>query len=145
MSMQLVFDQVVLAMRRQGRPSTNENGHCRYRNATRDEVGKVTVLKCAVGCLIPDKVYDPAFEGVSLRSLPAFVQRELAARIDDPNALAFFADLQRAHDAFAGNAMPPSAWLHMFLEHAKEVAENFGLDQRAITQPLEEEVDATTP
>ena len=53
-SAQEVFDLVVEHLFKQGRPAYDGNQGCRYR--THDG------LRCAVGVLIPDDLYDPAFE-----------------------------------------------------------------------------------
>lgn len=55
MTKQEVFNKVVLHLRQQGRPSLNANHDCMYRG----EDG----TKCAIGCLIEDKDYNPDFEG----------------------------------------------------------------------------------
>lgn len=55
---QETFDTVVAHLRKQGCRATSEGGQCRYRT-TVDGV----VLRCAAGCLIPDKQYRDSFEG----------------------------------------------------------------------------------
>lgn len=56
--LQQVLDYVVLHLRRQNRPSTENGGeHCAYRSDTADPP-----LSCAVGCLIPDSAYDDTLE-----------------------------------------------------------------------------------
>lgn len=56
MTHQEIFDFVWTKLCEQGAKSY-ENGKCRYRTSTR--------LKCAVGHLIPDDLYDPAMEGAA--------------------------------------------------------------------------------
>jgi hypothetical protein len=55
---QELFDTVATHLLRQGRKAETERGVCKYR--TDDG------LKCAVGVLIPDELYCPIFEGVSI-------------------------------------------------------------------------------
>lgn len=54
---QKVFDRVLEHLRTQGVPAMTVNCECMYRT---QREGKT--LSCAVGCLIPDKVYDPSIE-----------------------------------------------------------------------------------
>ena len=56
MTAQEIFDTVLEHLREQGKASTNRSGECRYRG----EGGTA----CAVGCLIPDEMYDPMIEGL---------------------------------------------------------------------------------
>lgn len=49
----------------QGKPSIGANGKCAYRASERRN-GKV---RCAVGFLIPDEMYDRSFEGDSVEAL----------------------------------------------------------------------------
>lgn len=60
-----VLDRVSAHLLAQGRRSeTRDGASCRYR------VGDHArgVLRCAVGCLVPDALYDPGMEGRSVRS-----------------------------------------------------------------------------
>lgn len=60
-----LFERVRSHLLRQGRrarPATG--GGCQYRVELAAEGGRV--LRCAVGCLIPEDAYDPAIEGTSL-------------------------------------------------------------------------------
>src|SRR5215467_12453270 len=54
MTKQEIFNKVVKHLRQQGRKAVNEKGDCCYRTSDG--------LKCAAGCLIEDKEYDPVFE-----------------------------------------------------------------------------------
>jgi len=51
---QKVFDTMLKHLREQQVPATTEFGSCRYRTPGG--------LKCAVGILIPDEIYQPKFE-----------------------------------------------------------------------------------
>jgi len=54
---QKIFNKVVRHLLKQDCQATDEGGNCRYR-------GNDGTM-CAVGCLIPDKLYSPSFEGLS--------------------------------------------------------------------------------
>ena len=54
-------------------------------------------LKCAIGCLIPDKYYRSYFEGHSIMHyLP--LQTTLASILGEPLDLGFLQELQEIHD-----------------------------------------------
>ena len=55
MNKQEVFDKVSKHLLTQNMRSIDSRGACKYR--------AINGLKCAVGCLIPDEVYDPSMEG----------------------------------------------------------------------------------
>ena len=58
-----IFKRIAEHLRTQGRPAyAEDNWSCRYRA----ESG----LSCAVGCLIPDELYNPRFEG---KAAPAVI------------------------------------------------------------------------
>lgn len=61
-----IFQRVsthLLTQMRQARAAEDDGTEfCRYRMTLEDG----TVLRCAVGCLIPDRAYDPLIEGISL-------------------------------------------------------------------------------
>ena len=86
-SAQEIFDKVAAHLLKQGRPAREEDC-CRYR--TTDG------LSCAVGCLIPDELYSPSFEG----SNASKVIRELYARgrADWREHRDLLKELQWAHD-----------------------------------------------
>lgn len=54
---QETFDFIVNHLRKQQKKASNKNGSCKFRLEQNEEV-----LKCAVGCLIPDEMYDTIFE-----------------------------------------------------------------------------------
>ena len=58
MTEQEIFDKAAAHLLEQGKRA-RENGKCCYRTS-----GSGTVLKCAVGALIPDELYDPLLEGL---------------------------------------------------------------------------------
>ena len=61
MTEQEIFDTVLAHLRKQGKASTNHLNGCRYRG----EGGTA----CAVGCLIPEELYDPVIEGLVVEQL----------------------------------------------------------------------------
>lgn len=63
MTKQEIFEKVVIHLRNQGRRATGKShpmaaSKCKYRTSDG--------LKCGIGCLIPDELYDPSFEGKSV-------------------------------------------------------------------------------
>ena len=58
MTEQEIFDTVLTHLREQGEAATSAGGSCRYRGANG--------TACAVGCLIPDELYDPLIEGLGV-------------------------------------------------------------------------------
>lgn len=78
MTNQAIFDKVVTHLRKQGRKAQRMAKPfgmqpvmaCSYR----DDDG----LKCAVGCLIPDKFYTVDMEGATVRDLRVLIEKEVA-------------------------------------------------------------------
>lgn len=80
---------------KQGRPAM-ENGHCRYR--TQDG------LKCAIGGLIPDAKYEPAFDSldaVKFYAMPLETLLERVFGIHDQDVLTAASHIQVVHDFWA--------------------------------------------
>lgn len=91
--MQRVYNVVkkhLLAQRKRAEDSFNG---CRYRD---DSAGRM--LKCAIGCLIKDEVYNPNIEGKSVKSRQ--VQSQLKASGVDVGVapIDFWSRLQAVHD-----------------------------------------------
>ena len=127
-TLQEIFDQAathLLTQRQQARDSAH--GACAYRT----EAG----LKCAVGCLIEDKYYRQAIEGVSVGSVTApthsggsllgAMLRKSGVDVEDAAVVNLLVDLQRIHDA--GLAV---AWS----KHLAQTAQSFGLEFSATTE-----------
>ena len=57
MTAQEIFDTVLAHLRKQGEAAKSYEGECVYRGPDG--------TSCAVGCLIPDELYDPLIEGLS--------------------------------------------------------------------------------
>ena len=128
MTEQKIFDSVLAHLRKQGKASLNAKGKCAYRG----EGGTA----CAVGCLIPDELYDPRIENWTVESILGLrangagaceneAYREVLARIaghlGQENEY-LLAALQEAHDHMLAKSGLP-AW-----ERAMErVAGYFGL------------------
>lgn len=111
-----LFQQVVNHLGKQRATSMSDTGDCMYRN----DAG----LMCAVGCLINEDLYDPRFEGVSVRTLSAVrydgvdpydVTALLEALegsgvdVSDRDTTSMLIDLQRLHDNSA-------SWSEMGME-----------------------------
>lgn len=61
MTGQEIFDSVLAHLRKQGEAAVNGTGECMYRG--------LGGTACAVGCLIPDELYDPRIEDVSAEQI----------------------------------------------------------------------------
>ena len=67
MNLQEIYDTVKAHLLKQGRRASDVcGGTCYYRTK---EYGSDATLKCAVGCLIPDELYDPEIEGVGITDI----------------------------------------------------------------------------
>lgn len=144
--LQALFDRVVLALRKQGRPSVSSiTAGCRYRG----DAG----ARCAVGHLIDDAIYDDELEGRPVRdsavaeALDKSFGRALTAREVD-----LLAWLQSAHDTPwidhensydsddnpDGVPLPDKEWLAKFLDRAQTVAGVYQLGSTALWAKIEE-------
>ena len=68
-SPQETLDIVVTHLVNQGVPAVDRFGDCVYRKPLKNKT-----LKCAVGCLIPDEIYDTGMEGAAITYSPNFVR-----------------------------------------------------------------------
>lgn len=87
---QQIFDRVKTHLLTQNAKATSGGGICKYRG--------VDNRKCAIGCLIPDSLYEKAMEGYLVNGL--FVDFPYAMSMaglhrDDEE---FLRDLQKIHD-----------------------------------------------
>ena len=57
MTQQEIFDTVLAHLRKQGKAAMDDKGNGQYRG--------LDGTACAVGCLIPDELYDPLIENIS--------------------------------------------------------------------------------
>lgn len=83
---QETYDTIVAHLRKQGRKATDDHGMCCYRA----DDG----LKCAVGCLIPDDLYDEGMEAMSVVGSPIY--EIVCVRLD--HDLQLCGDMQDVHD-----------------------------------------------
>ncbi len=95
MTPQEAFDKAILHLLTQGKRAFR-GGNCYYRLT--DTSGKV--LMCAVGCLIPDEMYQHEMENVSavglLEKFPAL--HDVLPNMDMTVGVNILTDLQRLHD-----------------------------------------------
>lgn len=149
MSMQTTFDFIVNELVKQGRPSVVDgSSRCRYRTTADDGV---TVLKCAVGHLIPDAEYKPYFDaggGLRFSQLPPDLRDRIArgAVASGGNmtlSIEFVNDMQNAHDEpfllIQAEAEGPSnaEWLRRFLYAACRIADGYMLDSANVRRHME--------
>jgi hypothetical protein len=87
LSKQEIFDRVAVHLLTQNERSADEI-FCKYRGPE----GRM----CAVGCLIPDEVYDIKMEGLATRSL--IDHHPVIKDLFEPDALGMLGGLQNIHD-----------------------------------------------
>lgn len=105
MTEQEIFDTVLTHLREQGKAAATDDGDCKYRG-TRGTA-------CAVGCLIPDELYNPLIEGLSVdqifkAAMPEHHQHQAQARAPftritnhiGAEHLQLLQELQDAHDVY---------------------------------------------
>ena len=124
---QQVFDDVLAHLRAQKTSAANDSGWCVYRNAQG--------LKCAVGALIPDSFYDPAFEG-------SYTAEDIVNYFGgDFDTQRFMRDIQiKLHDdphCHSGSGVNSKRFLAVLEENAKIFATYYGL---TYTPPVEGDV-----
>ena len=135
MNRQEIFDKAYLAILKQGRPSTGVRNNSFQSCLYRGEQG----VKCVIGHLIPDDLYQPEIEG---RMLYVLLQ---LPEMDDAGYTAFRAifnkifpdasredieflhSLQLAHDQAALSLLPVENFLERFKARAKQFALAYGL------------------
>lgn len=88
MTNQTAFNRAVQALRRQGKQSVDRGGICLYRGPDK--------LKCAIGHLIPDRVYDGEMENRNPFNLCE--QSPYLRRLFTDCDLTFLSELQVIHD-----------------------------------------------
>jgi hypothetical protein len=112
MTKQEIFDTVAIHLIKQGKKSVGDDGKCKFRTPEG--------LKCAVGCLIPDEVYDPSMEDESVESL---IYAHDALDFLNPNAL-FLLKLQSAHDR---EPLEDQTWMDAVILRLRKIAEKYNL------------------
>lgn len=130
---QETFDQSVGGILAQGGPAIQARAHgmeCRYRTAS----GR----KCAAGQLIPDDMYSPLLEGLTVS--PGVRPGVLIVELGYDTR--FVMDLQRLHDrAAAGLTKEPyyatdAEFLVVFRERARAFAVAHGLSTAILDAPI---------
>lgn len=129
---QQIFDQVVDHLLTQKVQSMGEYDTCKYRMTLDD--GKV--LKCAVGCLIPDDKYHPNMEG-DVHHLMTLINGsnyigEIAIANPNPEVFtdeneSFLQDLQYIHDKDNSTVLEWASDL-------QDYAEKIGLEYRGVIE-----------
>jgi len=102
MNRQEVFDKVATHLLTQ-KVKSDENGYCMYRGPNG--------LKCAIGCLIPDDMFMPYFNGCDVNGLPLKIIMHIGARNNED--LLFLSRLQLIHDNHA-----PNEWKNLLYDFA---------------------------
>ena len=93
MEAQEIYDKVKAHLLTQGERSTDMGNHCLYRGPNG--------LKCAVGCLIPDDLYDPLMEAPGNNSVIAVAALCPALReLWGGHNLGLISVLQGVHDGY---------------------------------------------
>ncbi len=88
MTPQEIFDKVYTHLVNQKVRSLSRNSNlCTYRG----ENG----TKCAIGCLIPDELYDFSFEK---KGISVLIENEIIAKLFSGIPINFLSDLQQLHD-----------------------------------------------
>jgi hypothetical protein len=116
MTPQEIFDKTAKHLFEQGRPAKAFGGMCKYQLRLGDKV-----LRCAVGCHIPDAAYSPAMENRSIADLMAGFSSQLPAWFADNVDL--LRSLQHRHDADSG--WKSTAGMQ---EYLADVATNYNLN-----------------
>jgi hypothetical protein len=127
-----VLDRVACALLDQGEPSVGTHPvegstdvMCRYRLTKEDG----TVLKCGIGHLIPDELYDERMEGQSIGTLlwdPEVGQPSALAELFGPDDHDFLLDVQDAHDG-ESDCESPEPWRTRIVRSLRRVAYNRGV------------------
>jgi hypothetical protein len=111
---QELYDFVVAAIVKQGRPSVGDNDRCLYRGPDG--------LKCAVGHVIPDGVYSPVeMENQDILGLRS---QQLLPKSLIPHA-GLLCSLQVCHDG--PSSFDGFTFIKAFCHNANEVAERYNL------------------
>ena len=108
MDKQQIFDKVAKHLLTQNKKSVTKDGMCYYRHPTDN-------LRCAIGCLIPNDVYEPSMEKKTvLQLLARYPDLRQIFGVDiclDLKSASFLTCLQDIHDNFE-----PKDWRDM-LKH----------------------------
>jgi hypothetical protein len=111
MNIQIAFNKVVRHLLKQ-KQAARAGGRCVYRSPEG--------LKCAVGCLISDKAYDPFIEGKGLKGEPVKRALELSGVPVDDRSLEILYQTLCVHDM-----VPVPEWRTNLEEIARKYALKF--------------------
>jgi hypothetical protein len=120
-SLQQAYEKIRAHLIAQGRPASarmpySVNSACFYRHREGD-----VVLKCAVGCLIDDDIYDMDLEDNSVGAdVVTEALKQSGLSLTD-RGVAFLSDAQMAHDGWDRNDLP---WV---LKRLDDAADHYGL------------------
>lgn len=90
MNYQEIFDRVSNHLLTQKKQALSEDGKCAYRSNNG--------LKCAVGCLIPDELYDSNLENNMVSDIKTTLEKSLGVEELGDKDLEFLDVLQFIHD-----------------------------------------------
>lgn len=124
MTKQEILDKVAAHFAIQRRPAITVFGHCVYRGPDG--------LKCAIGALIPDDLYDPRFEGSPFDELYERRPEILKAISVDPLDTEFLIELQCAHDETQSMPHPLVDFLPNLRKNLLGVAKRYRLDPSSL-------------
>jgi len=113
MTRQEIFTKVARHLLRQKKKAASLDGHtCVYKTPR-------SGLKCAIGCLIPNKLYDPGMEGLGLEQNAQVqeVLRKVGVRCSRPVDQRFLSALQKIHDDLD---ITPKDWPEKLRQLAKQ-------------------------
>lgn len=130
MTDQEIFDHVSRFLLQEQKGGAYKGESCRYRAPNGN--------KCAIGCLIPNELYEPIYEG---RSAEIFLGTEyLDSGLKDSkklkilreqfkdNEAGFLMELQAAHDDIEEFKNNPIKWATALKDNLRGVASSYGLD-----------------
>lgn len=126
MTKQELFDKVATHLLKQRRVSRLTNsGSCAYRG--------VEGTSCAIGCLIPDELYEKNMEGSSIRIL--MMHRPDIQELIGKGNVELASRLQRIHDSVSIYRTDSAAILVSWASQLREVAHNLGLSTAVLDYP----------
>ena len=108
-SLQEILTFISCHLLTQGKQARNSTGSCKYKLESNTEI-----LKCAVGCIIPDSLYTERFEGMKVKTL----LDELHIILNNDDKLCLLSDLQALHDRAESDNIY-IAWYHRLVTLAK--------------------------
>lgn len=119
MSNQEIFSKVYTFLLNQGLSAVSDDGACAYRGAEG--------TMCAVGCLIPDELYQEDIETTGVKSVVHEGILEEVVDCKDSKTIALLESLQSIHDNIVFVNDTPEVWLAAFKRDMEYLAgeENF--------------------